>query len=125
MRKTILIGKDKDRELELLANAATPIRFRDLFHADLLTLLHNAERDDGYDLTVASEVAPELAYVMARAADGTDMTQLSVKDYMAWLEQFEPMDFINGVEAIFNVYFGDMETEVDPKKKGKGKANGS
>ena len=104
MEKVIKIGT---HDVSLLANAATPIRFKNIFGKDLLTLVHEGTSREGVDMKVASEVAPELAFIMAKSAEKADMTKLNEAKMLEWLERFEPMDIINATEAIFSVYFGD------------------
>lgn len=117
MRKEITIGT---RTLSVEANAATPIRFRNLFGKDLLTMIQQGTTGQQIDLTVASEVAPELAFIMAKSAEDAEMKKLTESAFMDWLEGFEPMDFVNATDQIFSVYFGDTESLVEPKKKTKG-----
>lgn len=113
MEKVIKIGT---HDVSLLANAATPIRFRNIFGKDLLTIIHEGTSREGVDMKVASEVAPELAFIMAKSAEKADMSKLNEAKMLEWLERFEPMDIVNATEAIFSVYFGDTETEVEAKK---------
>lgn len=117
MTKNVNIGS---QEISLEANGATPIRFRQLFGKDLLTSIQKGTTENGIDLTVASELAPELAFIMAMSADKEDMSKLTEDRFLNWLEQFGPMDLVNATEQIFNAYFGDAETLVEPKKKQKG-----
>jgi len=106
------------------ANAATPIRFRNLFGKDLLTTVQEGTRENGIDLTVASEIAPELAFLMTKTAEKADLSKLNQNQFFEWLEQFGPLDMVNATEAIFTAYFGDASTLVESKKKeGKRKEN--
>lgn len=116
MNKVIKIGT-KDVTLE--ANAATPIRYRDIFGKDLLTQIAEGTTDNGVDMTVASMVAPELAFIMAKSAAKADMGSLNKDKMLKWLEQFETMDVVNATEDIFAVYFGDAQTGVESKKNDK------
>lgn len=120
MEKVIKIGT---HDVPLAANAATPIRFRNIFGKDLLTLVSEGTSPDGIDMKVASEVAPELAFIMAKSAEKADMTKLNEEKLLDWLEQFEPMDLIDATEQIFSVYFGDSETEVEAKKNSNDEQN--
>ena len=117
MEKVIKIGT---KDVALQANAATPIRFRNIFGKDLLTIVSEGTSPEGIDMKVASEVAPELAFIMAKSAEKSDMTKLNEDKMIEWLEQFEPMDLINATDGIFSVYFGDSETEVEAKKNSNG-----
>lgn len=114
-----------DKVVPMVVNAATSIRFRNLFGKDLLTLIYEGSREGGVDLTVASEVAPELAFIMAKAAEKTDMNALSEDMYLKWLEDFGPLDFVNATKEIFNFYYGDQETTADSKKKEQEQASES
>lgn len=113
MEKVVKIGT---KDVALSANAATPIRFRNIFGKDLLTIVSEGTSPEGIDMKVASEVAPELAFIMAKSAEKADMSKLNEAKMIEWLELFEPMDFIDATEEIFSVYFGDSETEVEAKK---------
>lgn len=117
MEKVIKIGT---KDVALSANAATPIRFRNIFGKDLLTIVSEGTSPERIDMKVASEVAPELAFIMAKSAEKADMTKLNEDKMIEWLEQFEPMDLINATDGIFSVYFGDSETEVEAKKNSNG-----
>ena len=114
-----------DKTVPMMVNAATPIRFRNLFGKDLLTTIYEGTREGGVDLTVASDIAPELAFIMAKAAEKADMNALSVEMYLKWLEDFGPLDFVNATEEIFNFYYGDQATTADSKKKVKGQQSES
>lgn len=116
MEKVIKIGA---KDVTLAANAATPIRFRNIFGKDLLTIISEGTSSEGVNMNVASEVAPQLAFLMAKTAEKADMTKLNEDKLLEWLEQFEAMDVINATEQIFQVYFGDSETEVEAKKNDK------
>ena len=116
MEKVIKIGT---KDVTLAANAATPIRFRNIFGKDLLTIISEGTSSESVNMNVASEVAPQLAFLMAKTAEKADMTKLNEDKLLEWLEQFEAMDVINATEQIFQVYFGDSETEVEAKKNDK------
>lgn len=99
-------GKDVPME----ANAATPIRYRMVFHKNL---------DDFWtgQNTNRSETISELAYIMAMAGEKADMNQLSYDGFMDWLSAFSGTAFVNAFDEIFALYNGDAESEATPKKK--------
>ena len=74
MEKVIKIGT---KDVALQANAATPIRYRNLFKKDLLTLISEGTRDNGVEMTVASEVAPELIMTSLEGLPGEVNFRLS------------------------------------------------
>lgn len=110
MYKEIKIG---EKVVPMLSNGATPIRYRQLFHKDLL----NSFTSDGNKVTLVAEDVPELAYILAMSAEKKDMSTLNMESYIEWLEQFEAMDILMSSEQIYAVYFGNMMTTSEPKKK--------
>ena len=122
MEKVIQIGA---KEIKMTSNAATPVRYRNTFGEDLLTILTKGTTKAGVDMSVASDVAPKLAFIMAKSADKADMNGLSDEMFISWLEQFEAMDIMNATEDIFSVYFGDSATNVESKKKAEDKLKGN
>lgn len=97
MFKTLTIG---GREIELSANAATPFRFKQTFHKDLLQILGNEEKAEEQGV----ETITQLTYIMARQAEKADMNKLNEDDFIEWLEGFSTMAFINSAEDILDMY---------------------
>ena len=107
----------------MLANGATPIRYRYVFHKDIITEFQQAQ--DDYSKVVDS--MPELAFIMAmqaKAQDGAiDLNLLNEDKYLEWVEQFGAMDLPMASEQIINLYLGNNATSSEPKKKVKEKQN--
>lgn len=116
MRGTVKIG---EHEIEMSCNAATPIRFQQVFGKNLLTYFVNSDKVAPEDSTMAMQ---ELAYIMTRSAEGTDMNVLSYEDYLHWLEDYDPLDFLNAetTEQIINLYLANSKT-ASKAKKGQGR----
>lgn len=110
MYRVIKVG---EKEVPMKANAATPIRYRQVFNKNLLPYFMGKATDED-----AAEMIGELAYIMSSSATGADMTKLSLEGYVEWLEGFDSMDFVNTdtVTAIINLYQGNEETHADLKK---------
>lgn len=102
-----------ERDLPLLANAATPIRYKQVFHRSLMPFFLGQESDGD-----SAEMVGELAYVMARAAEGADMNKLSFDDYVNWLEGFDAMAFSKPDTAgkVMDIYAGNQTTDAEVKK---------
>lgn len=100
------------RDMELSANAATPFRFRQVFHKDLLAVFANEEKAEAEGL----EVVAELAYIMNKQAEKADMTKLSFDDFIEWLEGFGPMAFVEASEDIVGVYTESSTSMSTPKE---------
>lgn len=114
MYKEIKIG---GITVPMLANGATPLRYKLVFGKDLMTEFQGAMNDS----SKAMDSLPELAFIMAKAAEAkdgkTDMNCLNQDIYLDWLERFEPMDIPMASEEIVNLYSGNMETKSEAKKK--------
>ena len=113
MKTTITVG---EKELNLLANAATPIRYKMVFGDDIMVVfnqINNNKRDSGEILDITSQ----LAYIMNRQAecDKNELKSLSKDTYIEWLEDFDSMAFVNASEEIINVYLGQTETTSKSK----------
>ena len=110
MYKEIKVG---DKLVPMIANAATPIRYRQVFGKNLLKYFFGEEAQDE---VVA--MTGELAYIMAKSGEGADMNRLSIEDYTVWLEGFDAMAFVDPdtVTQIIKLYQGNMETESTAKK---------
>ena len=111
-----------NRPTALLANAATPLRYKHIFGEDLLSNFANAkvENPDGSE-RYQIDFLPELAFIMAMQAKAmTDKTikleKLNPEKYMDWLEQYDGMAIENASEDILNVYLGNVKGDSESKK---------
>lgn len=98
------------REIEFSANAATPFRYRQIFHKDLLSILGNEEKAQNEGV----EAVTELAFIMAKQAEKADMGKLNEEVFFEWLEGFGSMAFVNNAEDILNIYMESTETTSMP-----------
>ena len=98
------------REIEFSANAATPFRYRQVFHKDLLSILGNEEKAQNEGV----EAVTELAFIMAKQAEKADMGKLNEEVFFEWLEGFGSMAFVNNAEDILNIYMESTETTATP-----------
>lgn len=101
----------------MLANGATPIRYRMVFGKDLISEFEKVQTDTGR----ASTSISELAFIMSKAAEAQNekkhMTNLSQEQFVEWLEQFEPLDLTLAAEEIVDLYMGNEKTLSEVKKK--------
>lgn len=98
------------RTVPMLANAATPIRYKMIFGKDLL---RSAISDDG---EIDAEIVSKLAYLMSKQSAKVDLRTLNVEEYIAWLEDYDSMAFVNNAEEIFAVYIGSKGGSSKAKK---------
>lgn len=113
MLKTVQIG---EKEVNLLANAATPFRYKMVFGEDIMVALNqinNSRRDEGEVM----DIAPQLAFIMSKQAelDREALKALTKDEYIEWLEEFESMDFVNATNEIFDLYLGTTKTTSKSK----------
>ena len=102
--------KGEKRTVPMIANAATLIRFKQLFHIDLLSEIINSEGN--FDVDVVSK----LAFIMAKQAAKADMKAINMDSYIEWLEEYDSMAFINKIHDIVNIYSGSKENISEEKK---------
>lgn len=98
------------REVDFSANAATPFRYRQIFHKDLLSILGNEEKAQNEGV----EAVTELAFVMAKQAEKCDMGKLNEEVFLEWLEGFGSMAFVDNAEEILNIYTESGKTTSMP-----------
>lgn len=109
----------------MLANGATPIRYKHIFHKDIISEFQMAENDYS---KVASSI-PELAFIMAKQAEAkegkVDLNLLNENMFVEWVEQFGAMDLPLAADQIINLYLGQNVTTSEAKKKVKEKQSES
>lgn len=102
MNKVIKIG---EAEVEMTANAFTPIKFKNLFNEDLivgLSKINNSNPD--------IELLSKLAFCLASQADK------NVVNLEEWLSQFDMMDLISSFGEILNLWVSNTKQTSKPKK---------
>lgn len=97
-------------EMEFSANAATPIRYKQIFGRDLLREAQDTENSDYY------EMITQLAYVLNRQGNKIGFKDTTFGDYVEWLEKFSPMAFIDVADDIIGVWTDSEKTNSKPKK---------
>lgn len=112
MRKTINFG---EKGVELCSNAATPYLFKQTFKKDVISQVMQAEKSDELDPEMLDTIN-KLAYVMRKQAIGESKT-ISHEDFYSWLEEFENSDMLRASRDILELYFGNLHTTSNQKKK--------
>lgn len=114
MLKTIELNGG--REIKLAANAATPLRYKQLFGQDLLRVFQQSTKTEEDGMLLADTVA-QLAFIMNSQAEGRNLNMVSMDDFYGWLEGFESMDFVMSGQEIIDAYLASTQGSVDTKKK--------
>lgn len=106
MYKEVKIGENI---VPMESNGATPIRYRKVFHSDIVSAFSNTSTIDEISLR-------QLAYIMAKSAEKADMSKLNEEEFIEWVSQFENLDMMNALEDIVMVYLGNNDITSKPKK---------
>ncbi len=119
MRGTVKIG---ERDVDMLANAASPFIYKKIFHKDfLMTVGTNYVDADGKQKTdVDTNAITEMAFVMHMQTVKTFkeiLDTVTVDDFGAWVSEFEALDFAMAMAEIMGLYYQQQKTTVSPKKK--------
>ena len=114
---TLTTVEGVEKKVPMLSHAAIPIRYKNLFHKDLMVEVASfgAGSVDSEMFSNVMDMIPQLAYVMAMAAEHQDMNQLNMDKYIAWLEGFSSETFTNHSGDIINMYLGTAQGDSKPK----------
>lgn len=115
MRKTIMLGSN---EVEMVANAASPLLFREVFKKDFLTAYHEMNKEETGE---ALELMQMMAFIMkCQAGMPREKLHSITRDmYDTWVEdELGPMDIAYAFESIIELYFGQTIATAIPKAKG-------
>lgn len=100
------------KEVELVANAASPYLYRQIFQEDFLRKIQEKEPD--------TDIMQRMGYVMAMQATKStaEVLKLTQKDFIEWLCDFDPLDILTATEDITALYFKQTAKTSSPKKAG-------
>lgn len=119
MKGKIQIGQ---RVVDMVANAASPYLFKQVFHDDFLLICR--KMGEGSDQAIADALAVDtfqkMGYIMSQQAIGISIAKMATyDDYLVWLSMFEPNDLIAAANDIASLYNGqEVQTSV-PKPEGE------
>lgn len=111
MTKEIMIG---GVPMSFTGNAATPYRYKQVFHEDILKIF----MEQG--TAMETDRIMELAYIMHLQAEGytnEDYITVTGDDYIAWLEGLDFSEFLAVVPEILSVWIDTSKQSSTAKKK--------
>lgn len=113
MKKIVTIGEN---QVALESNAATGLRYKQIFKADLLKELGRLDEKEDIDQMDAINYIAQLAYVMNMQAQKL-IKEASEDNYVGWLENFEEPDFQNEdtIMEIIGVWNRNIRTTSEQK----------
>ena len=103
-----------DREMGMLANAASPLLYKSVFKTDLLQEIQKMD-PNAPDVGLVMR----LAFILSMQADKKkveDFRKLTEDDFIEWLEQFEPFELIEHGNDIMQLYAMNTKSTSIPKK---------
>lgn len=109
------LAEGNERTVGLKAHAGIPIRYRNIFHKDLMRDITKYFADGDDALGGILDMVSQLAFVMAMSAEGKDMSILTAEDFITWVEQFSSDTFTEKSGEIISIYFGSAESDSKPK----------
>ena len=111
MKGTVKIG---EIEVGMVANAASPYIFKQVFHEDFLTKLQESNPDP--------DLFQKMAYIMAKQDEldkMADLMKLNKEGYYEWLMQFDAMDVLYAMDEISELYLAQKKGTSVPKDPGE------
>lgn len=130
-----MFGKVKigEREVEMVANAATSYRYKQVFNEDLLVIFSGAykaksriEDDDTPEEKARKaseaeaeyiEIAEKIGFILSQQASKQDFQKINIDTFYEWLEQFTTSDLIRACDKIMAIFYANEKSSSTPKKK--------
>lgn len=113
MFATIRIG---DKDVGMLANAASPYIFKQVFGEDLLLKFTQMKSE------ADNSIGEKLGFIFAKQAeisDSSKLMKLNMNDFLTWLADFDPLDVFMASEQIVLLYQNQKKGTSTPKKQGE------
>lgn len=111
-----LLTTEGEKEFPMLANGATAIRFRQVFHQDLMAGIAKFSKLNEDPDSVDFDLPAKMAYIMNAAAESQDMNKLSADGWMKWVEQFEGDTLWNAQDSFTEIYLVNQQVNSKGKK---------
>lgn len=104
-------------DVGMLANGASPIIYKHIFHKDFIRELSTIQ-SEGHEVDGIG-MFTEMGFVMAMQHERPleELRKLNEDNYIEWLEQFDPQDLILAAGDVANLYNGQSVTLSTPKKE--------
>lgn len=111
MYKIVKIG---DKEVPMMAMASSDVYYKRVFGEDPLKIVTAQNTGDSTGLLF------QMGFILAKQAELRDrkkMMALTVNDYVDWLDQFEYSDYLESLDKIATVYYGNKAISSQEKKE--------
>lgn len=111
MYKVVKIG---GKEVPMMAMASTDIYYKRVFGTDPLKVVTAQDTGDSTSLLF------NMGFILAKQAELRDrkkMIQLNEDAFIEWLDQFEYSDYLEALDDIALVYYGNKVVDSQEKKE--------
>lgn len=105
-----------DKDVGMLANAASPYIYKQVFNEDLLQKFTQMGKDPD------NSIGEKLGFIFAKQAETSDVTELmklNMNDFLNWLSEYDPLDVLMASDEIVKLYQNQKKGTSAPKKQGE------
>ncbi len=119
MLKTIklITVQGTEKEVSFLSTGTTAIRFKQIFHKDLMPSITKLLRDEELNPDADLIVGQELAFVMNKQAEGRNMNTVTYEEYLTWIDEYDSASLFQNIADFIKIYTGSRGSTSEPKKE--------
>ena len=119
MLKTIklITVQGTEKEVSFLSTGTTAIRFKQIFHKDLMPSITKLLKDEELNPDADLIVGQELAFVMNKQAEGRHMNTVTYEEYLTWIDEYDSASLFQNIADFIKIYTGSRGSTSEPKKE--------
>lgn len=119
MLKTIklITVQGTEKEVSFLSTGTTAIRFKQIFHKDLMPSITKLLKDEELNPDADLIVGQELAFVMNKQAEGRNMNTVTYEEYLTWIDEYDSASLFQNIADFIKIYTGSKGSTSEPKKE--------
>lgn len=119
MLKTIklITVQGTEKEVSFLSTGTTAIRFKQIFHKDLMPSITKLLKDEDLNPDADLIVGQELAFVMNKQAEGRNMNTVTYEEYLTWIDEYDSASLFQNIADFIKIYTGSRGSTSEPKKE--------
>ena len=119
MLKTIklITVQGTEKEVSFLSTGTTAIRYKQIFHKDLMPSITKLLRDEVLNPDADLIVSQELAFVMNKQAEGRNMNTVTYEEYLTWIDEYDSASLFQNIADFIKIYTGSKGSTSEPKKE--------
>ena len=119
MLKTIklITVQGTEKEVSFLSTGTTAIRYKQIFHKDLMPSITKLLRDEELNPDADLIVSQELAFIMNKQAEGRNMNTVTYEEYLTWIDEYDSASLFQNIADFIKIYTGSKGSTSEPKKE--------